>query len=200
MLYGGREYISILGGKMNLNLLWERKYEIDLDLIKNVELYFDIKFPNNYVEIINSYDGYGLKVLGSDKKYYNPMIEVYKNRFEIVSFYQYRGYQFERNIEESEIVKHRENHVDFLPNPKKMIVFAATAGKHRYLFDYRENEKEPAILFWDTDEINEDAFKMDPEEYMEEYGEDIEVGKNDGFYKIADSFDEFMEKIVPFED
>lgn len=65
-----------------------------------------------------------------------------------------------------------------------------------FVFDFRENENEHSILFWNTDEINQDAYEMSPEEYYEEYGEDIKVGRNYGFYKIADSFNELMENIV----
>lgn len=83
-----------------------------------------------------------------------------------------------------------------MPNPNKMISFGWTAGKHLFVFDFRENENEHSILFWNTDEINQDAYEMSPEEYYEEYGEDIKVGRNYGFYKIADSFNELMENIV----
>lgn len=180
-----------------IRLIWKNKYTTSLDLIKKVEDYFKVKLPKDYEEIINLYDAFGLEVLGKNRKFYEPVIQVQSKKFEIIEFYHFREYNLKENssIEAISLVNYYIIDSEYLPIPEKMIPFASNAGKNKYLFDYRENEKEPAILFWDTDEINEDAFEMDPEEYMEEYDEDIEVGKNDGFYKIADSFEEFLNMI-----
>ncbi len=43
-----------------------------------------------------------------------------------------------------------------------------------------------------------DAFELSLEEFKEIYNMHIEEGKNNGFYKIAETFDEFMDMIQPY--
>ncbi len=185
-----------------LDLIWENGDGVNLEILNKVQGYFKLKFPKDYTEIIHFFDGYGLKVRGKDGKYFEPMIEVFKGREEIIEFYHYDEDEIEseEDFYEISIIDYHKEDSLVLPDSTKMVAFAGTSGKHHFLFDYRENEKEPSILFWDTDESIEDAFTLTKEEFEKSYNIKIEEARSRGFYKVADSFKEFMEMIVPDEE
>ncbi|WPC42640.1 SMI1/KNR4 family protein [Clostridium sp. JS66] len=80
-----------------------------------------------------------------------------------------------------------------LPNSQRIITFADNGAGDDLLFDYRNNEEEPAIVFMKHDQVN-DPEDFDEEELAEKSLEEL---LECNIHHVCNSFDELLDMLYP---
>lgn len=175
---------------MKKQIYWHLDSKIPEESIKEVEQEWNVKLPKEYVEVVKEHDGSIAYVINDDgsKKQGRIDIEKWSGRTANVVLEQFKEFP---NLKIKKIIDFYENIVDCLPDPNKIFPFAEDAGGNIFLFDYRNNENNPRIVFLDheesitIDELDEDELEEKP----------LSEWQEDSLYFVANSFKELLEKI-----
>ncbi|MGY1462023.1 SMI1/KNR4 family protein [Bacillus toyonensis] len=120
----------------NVTWIGVNKKEITDENIQRVERYFNIKFPMNFIQCVNKYDG----------GYPRPKIFDVPGQDENV-FSKLLTFDFESS---NSIIKVYEDIKDQLPD--NIYPFGKDSFGNHLCFDYRSNPVSPTIVFWDHEE------------------------------------------------
>ncbi|MBU5316216.1 SMI1/KNR4 family protein [Clostridium bornimense] len=180
---------------MKKKVLWDWNEELSNEKIIELEKLWNIKFPKEYREIIKAHHRASVELEIDGIRYIHCGIDIPKwhGGRAGVRLLDYKGYA---GIETWSIVWSHEAFKECLPDPEKIFPFADDGGGNYYFFDYRDDDKEPSIVFIDHEESIE-ADELDEDELEERtVAEWLEFN----LYRVADSFSEFLDKITPDED
>lgn len=175
---------------MKKQIYWHLNSKISEESIREIEQKWKVKLPKEYVDIVKEHDGSIAYVIYEDgsKEQGSIDIEKWSGRTATFSLEEFKEFP---NLKVKQIDHFYESLKDCLPDPKKIFPFASDAGGNIFLFDYRDNEKEPKIIFLDheelitIDELDEDEIEEKP---LSEWQEET-------LYFVANSFNELLEKI-----
>ncbi|MDS0527579.1 SMI1/KNR4 family protein [Clostridium sp. SHJSY1] len=159
-------------------------------MIREMESQWSIKFPKEYVDIVMANDNSRPKVKDVNEEWQTGLIDI--PDWETISFIFISFMEGEKR-KEPMIKFMYDIYKGCFPEPDKMFQFAIDGDGNIFFFDYRKDEKEPAILFLDHEEaysekdITEEDLKKRPlYELLDE-----------NFYRVANSFEEFLDMIYP---
>lgn len=174
---------------MSLKFVWDTDEEVDERCIRYLEDKWNIKFPKEYVEIVQKHNGSGIEFLQDDGRRMDSKIKINKHKESSVYLLAYSKLE---EMEYSHILNTQKAFADCLPNSKKIVAFAQCGG-NVFFFDYRKNESEPSILFLNHEEcIPADDLR---EEELQE--KSIEEWQEETLQFVANSFHELLEKVEP---
>lgn len=175
---------------MGYRLIWYIDEEVDEECIKYLEDKWSVKFPREYVELVKKHNGSGIEFIEDEKKLMDSKIKINAHK---ESEFNLLGYSKLDEIEKSHIINAYKNYVECLPDSKKILPFGRDGGGNLFFFDYRNDEKEPSILFLNHEE------SIGPDDICEE---DLEIKplaqwQEETLQFVADSFHEMLQKIEP---
>ncbi|MDS0527697.1 SMI1/KNR4 family protein [Clostridium sp. SHJSY1] len=169
---------------------WRIGDKIEEKVIIEIESQWSIKFPKEYVDIVMANDSSRPKVKDVNEEWQTGLIDI--PGWETISFI-FISFMEGEKTKEPMIKFMYDIYKDCFPEPDKIFPFAEDGGGNLLLLDYRKDEKEPAILFLDhgdayteEDFAEEDLKKRSLYELLDE-----------NFYRVADSFEEFLDMIYP---
>lgn len=169
---------------------WSRDQKIDIEGIKLIEKKWNIKFPDKYVEIISNHAGGGLKVKNDNGEWKTGIIPIPIWECSDVYLISPTGIDYD-NVT---CIEARYNFFkDSLPD--RIYPFATNSGDDLILFDYRNNETEPAIVFVSfehsipKEELSDDDLEEKP----------LEEWLNDNVHFVCNSFEEMLRIAYPYE-
>ena len=177
---------------MRKDLGWSKDSEISLERIKKLENRWKIKFPQDYVEIVQYNDEAQAEVINEKGEKVNSGIDIpgWNGRRTNIALLSFKdGYD---GFETCSMIDAYNAFLDCIPDPKKMFPFAQNGGGDILFFDYRKNEKEPSIVLLDHENCVVEEYVCE-DDLLEK---PLSEWQDESLYFVANSFSEFLDKIT----
>ena len=176
--------------RVNNKLKWYRNIETDEESIRYLENKWNVKFPEEYVEIVKKHNGSGIEFESERGLVLDSKILIEGNRKSEINLL---GYTNVENMDYSFIFGTMKDYKGCLPNPEKMIPFADDCEGNIFLFDYRYNENDPQIVFLD----HEESLERDDLSEEDLSVKSLDKWQENTIYFVAGSFHEMLNMIEP---
>ncbi|HCW05195.1 MAG TPA: hypothetical protein DGK91_12145 [Clostridium sp.] len=177
---------------MKYEIKWYPVAVISEELIRKLERHWNVVFPKEYVCVAVQHDNSVLMVKDEFGEWKEGLINIpsWEGECAIVSLLTYAN---DDAIEKTLMVRAYNAYKECLPEPDKIFPFAQDAGGNLFLFDYRKNDKEPAIVFLDHEEAATEE-DLAPEDLARK---PLEYWLNKNLHPVCNSFSELLELIYP---
>jgi hypothetical protein len=162
---------------MRSDIKWEESdRKISLQEIKEFENKIGYKLPKNYIEFILKYNGASINNYIYSFKIYSVSNKSFEGIYSVGVFLS-----FGANLESMEWYWDNRNCDEKYPFPDHVIPFILGGEGNLICFDYRHDlhTEEPKVVYWNHEECGE-------------LKEGLEI------YFIANSFDEFINKLADY--
>ncbi len=171
---------------------WKRGKQIQLELVCEIEKIWNVKFPKEYVEIIQKCDGGRPKINNKHGELKSALLDVEKfGPIGPCLLSLSNG----NDIKSSTIMVTYNAFKETLPIPEKIFPFADDGGGNHLYFDYRMNENNPSIVF----QHHEKAISKDDLSELDLKKRPLKEWLNESLYPVADSFEALLEMLYPAE-
>ncbi|WP_164848753.1 SMI1/KNR4 family protein [Paenibacillus sp. DCT19] len=170
---------------MSYNIKWSDQVFLDDKKVEDLESKWNVKFPKSYVDIVSKHDGSVPYVMNDQGEWEIGVVEV-KGKLtwsiQLLSF-------IEKEVME-EIISPIELAYTTLSEalPKKVFPFAINGAGDKFLFDYREDENKPKIVYQNHEDVILESEITDEE--LEERS--LEEWQDETLDYVSESFEVFL--------
>lgn len=171
----------------NIKARWVYGKEISSDEVRAVEKELNVSYPREFFEIVKMHDGGEIEFELQEEETIEGVVDI-------------EGW----GEESFRLLKHGKVHVEIMSNfkrtrdalPNLFIPFADDGGGNYFVFDFSEDRSNPKIYFQFHEEVVliEDLVEDDLKDKT------LEELQKEELYFVANSFNEFLEKVRPVED
>lgn len=170
---------------MSYNIKWSDQVFLDEKKVKDLESKWNVKLPKSYVDIVLKHDGSVPYVMNDQGEW---EIGVVKVKGKLTWSIQLLS------LIEKEVLGEVISPIELAYNtlsealPKKVFPFAINGAGDKFLFDYREDENEPKIVYQNHEDVILESEITDEE--LEE--QSLEEWQDETLDYVSESFEVFL--------